>query len=252
MLKLLEDQLQHSDTQTRLETLYALVMVLETEALDVLAQMSQTEQVPEVKEIIAWAVEQIDAARQQGYSTTLALQTAYPLDPSDKDSTQDLEKMHKLEEEMAQARLRAHNPDSSVAGALGKTALIGALSLAATGGNLLWLHHSSPSAGNRGELAGLKMVQWAMAQENKGRKRPLLPPRPADTGIKIWLKKLTASEAPTRLSAVRQLADFNNPAALGPLGWVFAKDTEPEIRQAAQRVGLQIYIAALYWQNLPQ
>ncbi|HLY25120.1 MAG TPA: hypothetical protein VKQ72_02195 [Aggregatilineales bacterium] len=211
MLKGLPDRLQSPDPQIRVETLCALVMVLETEALDILRKLYDSEQVPQVKEVVQWAGRQILAASQQGYSTTAAMRFAYHLDLTDQGVTQD---------DLDQLRLEA-----------------------------ALYHTSTPSS--KAELDGLKSVEQLFEEERVKRQQPVIPPKPTDTNIAAWLKKLDSPDAQTRLTAVRHLEDFNNPAALGPLGWAFARDTNTQVRQKAQHSGQQIYYAALYWQDSP-
>jgi hypothetical protein len=78
---------------------------------------------------------------------------------------------------------------------------------------------------------------------------PITPARPTAVEIGAWLKRLADQDPKNRLAAIVQLRDFNNPAALGPLGKRFATDTAPEVREAAQQTGKLIYLSALYWQQ---
>src|SRR5260221_9219924 len=236
MLHRLVAQLQNPDPQTRVETLCALVMVLETEALDLLRQMYESEPVPQVKNVVQWAGRQILAASQQGYSTTAAMRFAYRLDLAGQGPTHAEEQRRKLETEISRAKLRGNIVGKNLAGDLGDFATLAALNPFAAFGALAtpkdrktWIH----SSGSNAELDGLKFIEQVLEEESTETKRAIVPPKPADTAIKIWLKKLANSEVQTRLTAARQLGDFNNSAALGPLGWAYARDTEPALRQKA-------------------
>src|SRR5207248_6749862 len=80
-------------------------------------------------------------------------------------------------------------------------------------------------------------------------KEPIIPPRPSETNIGPWVKRLADPDPKTRKAAIVQLRDFNNPLSLGPLGTRFVKDPDPALRQAAQQTGKNIYFSALYWQD---
>jgi hypothetical protein len=250
MLQLLVDQLQHSDKQLLLDALYTLAMVMETEAIPLVTQLLQTESEFETQQTMRWVLEQLSAAHHQGYSTAAVMEQLYPRNAPDEKTAETEEKLKKVEAEMQQSQQRAKAKQHDSSGGLAETAIIGAASLAATGGRLLLVTLNSPSSGYNPELRGLQLVRQVIAQENGEIKRAVVPPRPANTDIKVWLRKLTAPEAKTRLSAIRNLGDFNNLRALGPLGRIFAHDPEMELRQTAQRIGIQMYLAALYWQNL--
>jgi hypothetical protein len=80
-------------------------------------------------------------------------------------------------------------------------------------------------------------------------KQPIIPPRPSDTNINMWLKKLDNADAAVRKQALLQLRDFNNPAALGALGARFAVEADGDLKQLVQQIGKAIYFSALFWQD---
>src|SRR4051812_44933429 len=80
MLKLLLDQLQSPDPQARIEALSACTMLEETQVLDLLAQMWAMERDTEVKQMVGWAGTQINAAKQRGYSTSVAMAQVFRYD----------------------------------------------------------------------------------------------------------------------------------------------------------------------------
>ena len=76
MLNTLLDQLKSPTSEVRIETLCALAMLEEIDALPALTAMWSTEPNPEVKQVIGWAGTQIHAAQQRGQFARKALASA--------------------------------------------------------------------------------------------------------------------------------------------------------------------------------
>jgi hypothetical protein len=223
-------------------------MLEETDALALLTEMWNTESNPEVKRAVGWAGKQIHAAQQRGYTTIEAMAAAFRvhLGPDEKE-VEEQRKLAQIQTSINIEHAKQHGSDAegraignslrnaAVAGALGAalgmgaTTAIGAMSAAQVMSSSL----SDGSTSNRPAIG----------------KEPIVPPRPSDSNISIWLKKLNDADPKVRQTAITQLRDLNNLAALGPLGSCFVKDTDAALRQAAQNTGKQIYFSALYWEQ---
>src|SRR5579859_3466582 len=81
MLQSIVNQLNAAESQARIEALYTLAMVEETEALPLLTSLWSRETDAEVKKVLNWAGAQINAARKRGYSTIEAMVEAYRIAP---------------------------------------------------------------------------------------------------------------------------------------------------------------------------
>jgi hypothetical protein len=244
MLKTLLDQLNATVPEARIEILCALVMLEETAALPTLTAMWSRETHPEVKQCVGWAGKQIHAAQQRGYSTVAAMVEQFRLNrlPDQKE----IDEERALRQIQTQVNIEQHKAGHtgtpSTADMVGKT-----LRGAALGGAL-------------GGLMGVgmgAMLSSTMPQVNpftndstpapKIGDKPIVPPMPSTTAITTWLRKLSDVNAQTRQNALVQLRDFNNPAAIAPLGTVFVRDVDPAVRQAAQFTAKTIYFCAVYW-----
>ncbi|HLA45769.1 MAG TPA: hypothetical protein VJZ27_20140, partial [Aggregatilineales bacterium] len=74
-------------------------------------------------------------------------------------------------------------------------------------------------------------------------------PRPSDTNITIWVRRLREGKTPAdRARATREFITLNNPAALEALATAFATDPAPEVREAARQAGKELYQGLVYWQ----
>jgi HEAT repeat protein len=236
MLKTLLDQLNNPAPEVRIETLCALVMLEETDALDVLARMWASERHPEVRKAIRWAGTQINAAKQHGYNTSAAMAKAFRLDrvPDEEQRKKDLEEkrlMSKLQTNVniEQAKKHGSETDQAVGGAMRRAATVGAIGVAFGMG-------AGAIAGMMGTAVGASSNLSDGSEEDKPRigQEPIVPARPSDTNINLWLKRLTDANPKNRVAAIVQLRDFNNTAALGPLGKHFATDPDPSVREAAR------------------
>ncbi len=251
MLKTLLDQLNNSAPEVRIETLCALVMLEETDALDVLARMWASERHPEVRRAIRWAGTQINAAKLRGYTTSAAMAHAFRLDrmPDEEQQKKDLEEKRLLSKlqtnvNIEQTKKHGSDTDQAIRGVMGRAATAGAIGIAFGMG-------AGAIAGMMGTAVGSSSSLSDGSEDDKPHigQEPIVPARPSDTNISLCLKRLADSNPRNRVAAIVQLRDFNNTAALGPLGKHFATDPDPSVREAAQATGKLIYFSALYWQQ---
>jgi hypothetical protein len=249
MLKMLLDQLNAPAHETRIEVLCALVMLEETLALDVLSKMWTTESHPEVKQAISWAGSQINAAKQRGYSTAVEMAQAfrYDLALANEKEQEEQRKLDQLQTNVGIEQLKQYGgtEDGRQTG--------DALRRAATAGLMGAAFGISPSSTmmNMATPTGPTMTTLSDGTTSRPQigKQKIVPPRPTDSNIAMWLKRLTDTDIKMRTGAIIQLRDFNNPTALGPLGMRFATDADPGVRQLAQQTGKMLYFNALYWQE---
>lgn len=247
MIPSILNQLDNPQPESRIEALCTLVMLEETQALSVLEQKWKTEQHDEVRRAIAWAGKQLAAARGRGYTTAAALAQTFRLHlvPDEKE----IEEKRKLQQIQTSINIQqakdygTSETDRQVGNAVKGAATVGALGIAFGLGAGAMLGAMPTGVGPSSSLSDGTTEKPAIGKE------AITPPRPQTTDIKLWLKKLDDPNPQTRSSAIVQLRDFNNLAALGPLGMHFVKDPDPAIRQAAQQTAKHIYFSALYWQE---
>jgi hypothetical protein len=250
MLDMLLDQLKSPMPEVRIEALCALAMLEEIDALPTLTTMWSTEQHPEVKQVIGWAGKQIHAAQQRGYTTIEGMAEAFRVhltpDEADKEEQRKLAQIQ-TQVNIEQTKQHGDQESRAIGNSLKNAATIGAVGMAFGMGGIgmmgAMMSSMTPSIDTSHSLSD------GSADKPKIGTQPIVPPRPSDTNIAIWLKKLADPNPSARNTAIVQLRDFNNPKALGPLGTCFAKDPDPAIRQAAQHTGKQLYFSALYWQD---
>ena len=245
MLKTLLDQLRDPSPEARIEALCALVMLEETEALPLLTLMWSTEPHPEVRQAVGWAGKQIHAAQQRGYTTIEGMAAAFRvhLVPDDKD-IEEQRKLSQIQTNININQAKQYGSDESgrvVGNALKGAAIAGALGMVGGLGAGAVIGAMAPGIGPSTSLGG--------GDKPAIGKEPIIPPRPSETNIAPWIKRLADNDPKTRKAAILQLRDFNNPLSLGPLGTRFVKDLDPALRQAAQQTGKHIYFSALYWQD---
>ncbi len=248
MLKLLLDQLQATAPESRIDALCAFVMLEETQILDLLAKLWSSEQHPEVRQAIGWAGKQISAAQQRGYSTAIAMAQTFRYDLALQNEQEQAEQklMAQVQNNVAIEKMKQHgNSDEKqqLNSAVKRTATAGVIGAAFGLGAGSILGMASPM--------GPVMTTLSDGTTNKPRigTERIIPPRPTDVDIKLWLKRLNDEDTRMRASAIIQLRDFNNPIALGPLGKRFVSDADPAVRQSAQQTGKMLYFNALYWQE---
>jgi hypothetical protein len=246
MLNLLLDQLRSSTPESRIEALCALVMLEETQALGVLGEMWKTETHPEVRQALAWAGKQIQAARQEGYSTAATMAEVFRLNrgPDERDQYEK-RLLSQIQTNAHLEKVKQHgiDQDNRVGQFARNAAAASALSLALGLGPGAAVGMIGPMISASSNLDDGSDNRPRIGQE------PITPARPTSADINAWLKRLSDPNPKGRVAAILQLRDFNNPAALGPLGKRFATDPAPEAREAAQVTGKLIYFSALYWQQ---
>jgi len=247
MLKTLLAQLQAPAPEARIEALHTLAMLEETEALGILAQMWKSEQNSDVRQVVAWAGRQIHAAKQRGYTTIEAMAETFRVDlgPDEKE----LEEKRKLSQiqthiNIEQTKLHGETDESRMMGSFTRNA---AMSSAA--GLVMGLGVGAMMAGLSPTINTSHSLSDGTTDNPTIGREPIIPPRPSDTPVNVWLKKLDAPDPATRKQALIQLRDFNNPAVLGPLAAHFIKESEPALQQLIQQVGKYVYFCALFWQD---
>ncbi len=246
MFKSLLDRLDDPKPESRIEALCTLVMLEETQALPALGQKWRSEQHEEVRQAIAWAGKQLTAAQQRGYTTSAAMAQAFRLHlaPDEKE----IEEKRKLQQIQNAVNIQqakqygSGETDRQIGNAIRTAATAGALGVAFGLG-------ASAIMGAMPSGLGPSSNMSDGSEKPAIGKEPIIPPRPQSTEIKIWVKRLDDPNPQIRSSAVVQLRDFNNLAALGPLAMCFIKDPDPAIRAAAQQTGKHIYFSALYWEE---
>ncbi len=249
MLPALLDQLKNPTPEVRIDALCALVMLEETNALGVLGQMWRTETHAEVRQAIRWAGTQIQAASQRGYTTEVEMAKAFRLDraPTEEEQAQarkEQQLLASIQTKAAVEQTKQHGTESSkgTGNLLRRAATAGAISAAfGLGAGLTASMMGSPVSASSNLPDGSDRPQIG--------KEPIVPARPSTMNMAMPLKKLTDANPQTRKSAILQLRDLNNPAALGALGRCFVTDLDPSVREAAQATGKLIYFSALYWQK---
>ncbi len=237
--------LQNPQPAIRLDVIRVLGMVEETAALDALRKRLEAEALPELKEAVLWAGRRIHAAAGRGYSTQASIfqhfgidrEIAQAQDDPEADLLRQLDESLQLEM-MRRQRDATQRKTNLAAGALAATAALGAAGLPVPG----------PSMGS------LLQAGAEVASSNLGETRPTIgisrtpAIRPASTDISLWVKRAqTAPEAGMRITAIQQLREINNPAALPRLAELFISEQDAAVRQAAEAAGKHLYWNAVYW-----
>jgi hypothetical protein len=246
MLTTLLEQLRGAEPAKRLEALRTLTMLEETEALSVLGEMWKTEQNAEIKQAIGQAGKQIHAARQRGYTTIEGMAAAYRADlgPDEKD----IEEKRKLAQiqtgiNIENAKVHGNDESRSMSELTMRAATTSAIGMAFGLGAGAMMVGLTPPVNTSHNLSDGTTDDPAIG------KQPIIPPRPSDTNINMWLKKLDNTDTAVRKQALLQLRDFNNPAALGALGTRFAVEPDADLKQLVQQIGKAIYFSTLFWQD---
>jgi HEAT repeat protein len=237
--------LQNPRPAIRLDVIRVLGLVEETAALDALRERLKAEALPELKEAVLWAGRRIHAAAGRGHSTQASLFQHFGIDREIAQAQDDPEAdlLRKLDESLQLEMMRrqrdaAQHKTNLAAGALAASAALGAAGLPVPG----------PSMGS------LLQAGADVASSNLGETRPQIGTnripaiRPASTDISLWIKRAQTDPDPeTRITAIRQLREINNPAALPRLAAIFLSDPEAVVRQAAEAAGKHLYWNAVYW-----
>jgi hypothetical protein len=256
MLTFIMNLLDSQNPAQRVEALQALALLEETAVLDRLAALWKTEPDAQVKQVIMWAGKQIHAAKERGYSTTEAIIETFRLNATvDRDEDEEQRKLRLLQSHVNITMAKQDQP-SGVENAVNRGArtAISTMALGLPGGLLLRLASKNSFAGPGPAPSYLSDIDYNAAEDplrdraERGRE-PIVPPRPSDTNIAVWVKKLQDPSPDGCISAIKHLSDFNNPASLIPLGKCFAVQTDETVRQTARQIGKTIYYAALYWQQ---
>lgn len=255
MLKLLADQLTDPQPEKRIDALHAVLMLCETQALETLMWLWNTEENPEVKQIVGWVGKQIHFAHKEGYNTTKAMRFAFRLDVKVSDqAAKEEEERRKLDQIRSQLATNATTGNPVLKGAVQGLINSSSLGLVGLGGAIYGAAQGYKKAINayHEDMLNNLMLEQSLMGQAEVNQRPVTPPKPTDAPIQVWIKKLESPNVKVKTSAITQLRDFNNPSAIFPLGKIFIKDNEEAVKKAALNVGTQIYFSALYWQNPPQ
>ena len=237
--------LKNPEPAIRLDVIRVLGMVEETAALDALRHRLKEETLPEIKDAILWAGRRIHAAAQRGYSTQAQLFQVFGIDREIENTVEDPEAdlLRKLDDELQMEMMRrqrdaANKKTNMAAGAMVATAALGAAGVPV------------PGVG----MGSLMQAGADVASSNLGQNRPQIGVsrtpaiRPANTDISLWVKRAQETpDAAVRLTAVRQLRELNNPAALPKLAVLFLSDQDPQVRETAEAAGKHLYWNAIYW-----
>jgi hypothetical protein len=244
-LSMLDQLLANLDSTTpdsRIEALCVIVMLQETQALDKLAHIWKTDPNAEVRQAIVWAGKQLQPLKDAGYSTEFGMNQMFRLHLGVEDPAE-AEERRKMEQ--LQRNLSAQSFTSGANEKSGQTGML-VLRGAVAGGML--------AAGFGPGAAAAAFSSGVDASSNLGPrpeigKEPIVPPRPGTMDIQLWTKRLTTGDSKAKNTAILQLREFNNPAALTSLAQSFIKDPDPAVRQAAQDTGKFIYFSTLYWEK---
>lgn len=239
-LSVLLGGLNNPNPAVRLDVVRVLGMLDETRALEPLRERYHQEDDEMVRQGITWAGKRLFQARQAGYSTVDEIFRYFNIDRAIENTPDETES--ELMEQMDYS-LRKDLKGIREKGARGKVGwAIGASMVAGMGAGFGAL--MTPGAENISST-----LSAARPQPGTSRTPATMP---TDTDISIWLRRLNESDDPDqREQAIIQLAELNNPRALPHLAAAFINDSEPKVRQAAQRYGKILYWRAIYW-NMEQ
>jgi len=223
---------------TRVETLRVVALVEETAALSTMRALAGTETDPTVLNTLRWAGDLVARAARNGYSTQSALTAYYRIgQQTTEDQRKEADVIRRMEHQLDMDLIRMRN-QAAIVQNVGRGLMFGALGVMA-GPNI---HSTLEGAG--GSAASLLNV--ADPRLDIGN-QPILPPRPTDSNIAVWVRQLRSTEPKTQRQAAAELLGFNNPAALPHLGYCFALAADEPVRMEAQRVGKILYFNWFYW-----
>ncbi len=240
VIDLLLDGLKNPTPAARIEMLRVLAMLEETRAVPTLRTLMTTEVDPAVLTVLKWAGSLIWRAQQGGYSTEVGMRQHFRVDlmPTEEQKKEEelLERMqYQFDMEMIKAKQQAATRK------IGQKVLMGALGAALSGpmmsANMLL---NSATSGMNEPSSGLE-ARPAIGSQT------IVPQRPTNHDISIWLRRLKESDADMRKKVLIELRSLNNPAALPNLGYHFALDPDDAIKQEAQRCGKSIYFNWVHW-----
>ncbi|MEP7286887.1 MAG: HEAT repeat domain-containing protein [Chloroflexota bacterium] len=233
----------------RIEMLRVLATLEETLALPTLRNLINSETDPDVLPVLKWAGKVIWQAQQNGYSTANAIHKHFrrdlELSPEEK---QEAAKLANLQQNL-DVELMKERQDAQVRN-VGTTLALGALG-AMVGG--VGMGASIIMAGANGATNN---PDSGLVARPKIGTEAIPPQRPTEVNIAVWLRRLKDAEAKHRKAALTELGSLNNPAALPHIAAVFATESDPQVKEAAQRAAKIIYYNWYAWEaenaNQPQ
>jgi hypothetical protein len=242
-LDVLISGLNNPQPAVRLDVVRVLGMLDETRALEPLRQCYKVESEAAVRSAIAWAGKRLYGAKQAGYSTVEELFQFFgvyreienmPDDATEAELMQEMQR--KLDADILQMKQRSNRKQLGMAAAAG-------LAGYAMGGVMMGTRMTSDALSVGAGMASSSME----GRPQIGTQRtPATAPSNAEIGV--WVKRLRESKNPAqREQAAIELGQLNNPAALPYLAAAFVGDPSPQVQQAAQRFGKQLYWSAIYW-----
>lgn len=222
----------------RIETLRVLAMVEETQALSAMRILAEAETDRDVLNTLHWAGDLVARAARNGYSTEVAMAAYYRINQKpNEDEQKEAELLRRMGHELDMDLIQMRNKAAAIRN-VGRGLMFGAIGMM-SGPSI-----QSTLAGSGADAANML---FAADPGLEAGKQPIVPPRPTNSNIAVWVKQLHADDAKTRRQAATELLGFNNPAALPHLGYCFALAAEEPVRMEAQRVGKILYFNWYYW-----
>ncbi|HVO43046.1 MAG TPA: HEAT repeat domain-containing protein [Aggregatilineales bacterium] len=232
--------LKHPNPAARIEMLRVLAMVEEVEALPALRKMLPTETDAVVIEEIKRTGQVLWDAQQRGHSTDAGISVQFKLH---------LQKSQaEIEEEKKLASYKAQLESQMIRDKKDSTLRTTGIALAAG------VLGSVAGGSSVGIAAAMSTMSNVNVDLGSGPERPQIgseaipPQRPSDSDITIWVKRLKELDAQKRRTALIELRNLNNPAALPHLAASYSTDPDPTVRDEARRSGKHIYYNWLYWE----
>lgn len=240
VIDLLLDGLKNPVPAARIEMLRVLAMLEETQALDALRNLLNTETDPNVLSVLRWAGSLIWRAQQAGYSTEAAMrQLIHIEEPLTEEQKREEELLSRLQYQFDMDQIKTL--ERAARQRVGKTVVMGAFGAAlvapALGANLILSAASNKPAAPDAQTGESPMLTA----------RSYTPQRPTTYDISPCVKRAHTGNLSERQQAIIELRSLNNPAALPYLGYYFALDPEEMVKSEAQRSGKMIYFNWVYW-----
>lgn len=233
--------LNNPDPAARIETLRILATLEETQALPACRALIKTEAHPDVITTLNWAGNLIWQAQQNGYSTEAGLRKYFRHDlvPTE-DEQREAARLTEVQQRMEIERIK--DQQNAPMRQLGTTLAAGAFGMMlggpATGASMMMAS----------AMSSLNNPSSGLDPRPTIGKQVIPPQRPSTMDISIWARRLKDSTAEARKKALIELAHLNNPAALSAIGTVFALDSDPQVKEAAQRAAKVIYYNWVQWE----
>ncbi len=248
-LQLLAQGLNDPQPAVRLNVVRVIGMVEEIQLLSAIRDRFAQETDSAVKSSLEWAGKRLYQAHQRNFNTIDAIFQHFGIDREiatmqSEEEAELLKKMQdQLDNELIKMRSKAVNKQAGLnaAAAIGGMALGGALGGAMMAGSMM----GGAMVGGGADVASSNI---GPVRQNMSSKRTPAP-RPANTNINIWVKRLREDTNPEiRKKAAIELGNLNNPAALPHLGVAFTSDSVPDVRNTAEQFGKILYWSLTYWQ----